>query len=211
MSYRDELSAAHARIEALERQLASTESVRDSEAQRELRAAAHVTSQEIAAVRDEVRALQQTLAAERSLAANRQASLDAQLASASAIRAAEAAKAEAVLAATKDALEVRVTVAARERELAERALEELAGLTRAAALRIYQGRLAEVRAERAKLAAEAGEPVGELRPNASTEEQVRHAMAQNVAARSRSMDAQLAPQEAHLARLCAILEQPPRE
>ena len=63
MSYRDELEAAHARIEGLERQLASGEPLRETETVR--------------ALRDEVDVLQQQLAAHRSIATHSQASLDA--------------------------------------------------------------------------------------------------------------------------------------
>ncbi|MBK6574769.1 MAG: hypothetical protein IPG17_00925 [Sandaracinaceae bacterium] len=197
MSYRDELEAAHARIEGLERQLASGEPLRETETVR--------------ALRDEVDVLQQQLAAHRSIATHSQASLDAQLHSQREVAAAHAARAEDLLEATKQALEGRVRAAELERTQAELSLEELAGLSRPTALRLYQERLAAVVAERARLAASsAAALVPQPAAGAPMEEQVRFAMAQNVIKVNQTQDVRLAESEARLTRLCTLLEQPPR-
>jgi len=124
----------------LEQQLASAQPVRESEALRERSG--------------ELETVKQALAARRSLTANSQASREAQLEAERAVTAAHAAKAEALLNATERALEVRIEVAVQERQQAEESLEELASLSRAAALRLYQERLALVHADRARLVAE---------------------------------------------------------
>lgn len=196
MSYRHELEAAHARIEGLERQLASGEPLRESEAAR--------------ALRDELSVLQQQLAAHRSIATHGQASLEAQLSSQREVAAAETAKAEALLEATKQALEARVRAAELEGTQAEQSLEELAGLSRPAALRLYQERLAAVVAERAALSAKGAAVGPQPGAGASMEEQVRFLTAQRTAQMNQLQDDRLAEREARLTRLCTILEQPPR-
>lgn len=218
MSYRDELQAAHARIEGLERQLASTEQIRESDATRVRSEAAAVRSQEFSAlgeelraVREELRAQQQVLAAERSNAAMARVAADAHQESQRLVHEAERHREAAVLKATQDLVAEHVIAAAREREAADRELEELAGLSRGAALRVYQQQLAQVTAERQKLAAGHGAPPPELRPDASIEEQIRIAMGQRELEMKQEMDVRLAASEARLARLCAILEQPPRD
>ncbi|MCA9532085.1 MAG: hypothetical protein KC593_00340 [Myxococcales bacterium] len=197
MSYRDELEAAHARIEALEQQLASAQPARESAAAR--------------ALTEELEILRQTLAAERSLAKHSQASHDAQLQAEREVAAAQVAKAEAVLDATKGALELRLQYAVREREEAERRLEELAALSRETALRLYEGQRAAAVAERERLLAEVAGALG-ARPaeSASMEEQIRYENALHAAKRTESMSAMLDERIARLTRLCALLEQPPR-
>ena len=78
MSYRDELEAAHARIEALLRQLASTQPARESDALR--------------AMSEELREARQLLATHESLTAHTRASSEAHVASVNAVRAAETAR-----------------------------------------------------------------------------------------------------------------------
>jgi hypothetical protein len=98
-----------------------------------------------------------------------------------------------------------------ERTQAEQSLEELAGLSRPTALRLYQERLAAVVAERARLAASsAAALVPQPAAGAPMEEQVRFAMAQNVIKVNQTQDVRLAESEARLTRLCTLLEQPPR-
>lgn len=218
MSYRDELAAAHARIEGLERQLASTEQTRESDATRLRSEAALARSQELSALGEELRAVkeelreqQQVLAAERSNAAMARVAAEAHQESQRLVHEAERHREAAVLKATQDLVAEHVIAAAREREAADRELEELAGLSRGAALRLYQQQLAQVTAEREKLAAGRGAAPSELRPDASIEEQIRIAMAQRELEMKQAMDAQLAASEARLARLCGILAQPPRD
>jgi hypothetical protein len=197
MSYRDELEAAHARIEGLERQLASGQPLRETEAVR--------------ALSEELRTQQQQVAAMRAISANAQASFDAHQAAQRDVAAAMAAKAEALLDGTKQALEARIRDAEVERTQAEQSLEELAGLSRPTALRLYQERLAAVVAERARLAASsAAALVPQPAAGAPMEEQVRFAMAQNVIKVNQTQDVRLAESEARLTRLCTLLEQPPR-
>mgnify|MGYP000872926083 CR=1 FL=1 len=197
MSYRDELEAAHARIEALLRQLASTQPARESDALR--------------AMSEELREARQLLATHESLTAHTRASSEAHVASVNAVRAAETARAEALLEATKQAAEAHLRDAVQERQQAEQRLEELAGLSRAAALRTYQERLATVTAERATLAGDITMATTEPSADASMEEQVRFTIAKKAAAMKQRRDAQLAEHEERLARVCARLAQAPQE
>lgn len=217
MSYRDELEAAHARIEALERQLASTESVRESDAARVRGEAAVERSQELAALGEELRRVkeelleqQQVVAALREQADATRVASEAHQVSQRLVHEAEVQRGAAVLRATEELVAEHVTAATRERERADQALEELARLSRDAALRLYREQLARVTAER-ELAAAESTPLPELRADASTEEQIRMAMAQRELEMKQKIQAQLAASEARLARLCAILEQAPQD
>ncbi|MBK8408071.1 MAG: hypothetical protein IPL19_08790 [Sandaracinaceae bacterium] len=212
MTYRDELAAAHARIEALEQQLASTDSVRETHATQVRAEAAREHGEELRTLRAQLATLEQALREQQEVvAAQRDQSNAARLTAESnmesqrAVQAAEGERAKALLEATEQAGEVRLSVAIQERQQAEDELVELAGLTRAAGLRVYRERLVAVTKECAQLAAEREAPA-ELRADATTEEQVRFAMAQRAVEMKQRVDEKLAEREARLARICAALE-----